>query len=420
MSLKILRYTAALLILMACVWAIRYTGLVGASRLLSFYGRAAKRIEPANAAVALKANDPEAHYARALVLIDRAELSEAITELERAVKLRPQDYLLWLELGRTRDQADDSTGAIQAFNRAIALAPFYAQPRWQLGNVLFRQGRRDEAFSELRRAATSDPALLPNLIDLAWGASAGNAPAVEQTVQPQNAAARLVLARFFVHHDKAMEAIALFRAAGGISADDARALLTELINKRRFVEAYNLWLNPSAAPRAENRNATAEITDGGFENAINLKEVGFGWRLKTDAEGVKFLQDKVEPRAGAQSLRLEFKGSSDPGPPIVSQLVLVEPKSRYRLRFAARGKDVLTGGLPFLVVNDATRADGRELSESTPLPQGTSEWQDYDVGITTGDSTRAVWLNFRRRPCTATPCPVFGTIWLDDFTLQKL
>ncbi len=418
--MKMLRYMAAVVMLMGCAWAIKYTSLVGSSRLLSFYGRAAYKIESADTAVALNANDPEAHHARALVLIDRAEISEAVKELERAVRLRPRDYYLWLELGRTRDESDDVQGTIQALTRAVELAPFYAQPRWQLGNVLFRQGRRDEAFLELRRAAMSDPSLVPNLIDLAWGANSGNAQAVELAVKPQNTAAKLALARFFVKHGKTAEAIELFHSAGDLAVEDRRTLLKELMNKRAFVEAYDLWLDSGGATDEKTRNGISEITDGGFENVINLNEIGFGWRLKTETEEIKFFQDTVEPRASAQSLRIEFKGNSEPETPFLSQIVLVNPKSHYRLRFAARVKDIVTGGLPLLVVSDASSTDARELARSVQLPQGTSGWQDFNIEFTTGDSTRAVWLSLLRRPCIATPCPIFGFIWLDDFTLQKL
>ncbi len=92
----------------------------------------------------------------------------------------------------------------------------------------------------------------------------------------------------------------------------------------------------------------------------------------------------------------------------------------------------MTGGLPFLVVRDDEEGDVaatattpanikiRVLAESKLLSQGTQGWQDYDVGFITGDSTRAVSLHLMRRPCNVSACPIFGTLWLDDFAIEKL
>src|SRR5207253_3321882 len=146
------------------------------------------------------------HYVRASLLARADESSEAIKEYERAASLRPEDYVLWLELGRARDRESDIEGALAAFAEAKRHAQFYAKPHWQLGNLLFRVGRRDEAFVELRIAASSDPKLLPQAVALAWAAFRGNASAVEEAIQPGTPPSRLALARFFAAHGKAVEA----------------------------------------------------------------------------------------------------------------------------------------------------------------------------------------------------------------------
>src|SRR6266851_680002 len=98
------------------------------------------------------------------------EYAQARDEFQRAAQLRPRDYYLWMLLGVTSDQSGDQEGALRALRQAVALAPSYARPRWQLGNVLLRMGQLDQAFVELRQAAQSNPSLWPNVDDLAWGA----------------------------------------------------------------------------------------------------------------------------------------------------------------------------------------------------------------------------------------------------------
>src|SRR2546430_12692165 len=113
-------------------------------------------------------------------------------------------------LGVTRDENQDEEGALRALRQAVALAPSYAPPRWQLGNLLLRMGQYDEAFAEMRRAAIGNPNLWPNVIDLAWGVYGGDVDLVVKIIQPQTEAARLSLAFFFARHNQPASALEQF------------------------------------------------------------------------------------------------------------------------------------------------------------------------------------------------------------------
>lgn len=387
--------------------------------MLASYGSATNQLDVAERSVSLGAGVPETHYARASLLFNQGELAEAITEYEQAVALRPQDFALWLELGRARDQADDMEGAIAAFKESVRRAPFYAQPRWQLGNTLYRMGRLDEAFAELRRAADSNPKLLPPTLDLAWSATAGEASAVERLMQPQTDAAHLALARLFARRGKASEALAQFRAAVNVSKEERSSLLTELLAARRFTEAYEVWSSGRLEDGEKSASGKAVVLNGGFESPVSLNDPGFGWQLPQDLPAVQASQDRAAPRAGTQSLLLGWNGNAATGSPIISQLVLVEPNTHYQLRFAARTEKLVTAGLPQILVTDASSSDNPALANALTLPQGTSQWQDYFVEFTTASETNAVQISLRRGICSSNPCPIFGQVWLDDFSIRK-
>jgi Flp pilus assembly protein TadD len=414
------RVALALLGAAACLLGMWSAGREGLSRLFASYGSTTNQLEAAERAVALSPSDPEAHYVRASLLADAGELAEAVKEYERAVALRPQDYVLWLELGRARDRANDLDGALTAFKESVRLAPSYARPRWQLGNVLFRAGRREEALAELRRAAAVDRKLLPAAIDLAWAATGGDARAVEQAIQPQTPSMHLALARFFARQGKTSEAVAQYRAAGDVSEQERRVLLEELLAARRFDEAYEVWASTHRENAGAGTSSNGPIINGGFEEAIRLDDPGFGWQLQRGATGVQVSHDALEPRAGTQSLRLVWSGNSDPASPALSQLVLVKPNSRYRLRFAARTEKLVTGALPMITVVDAGGSDVRSLAQPVVLPQGPSAWQDYTTEFKTAGETGAVLVSVRRQDCSSNPCPIFGRIWLDDFSMLKI
>jgi hypothetical protein len=391
--------------------------LMGFSRLLSTYAAKTARLDAADAAIELTPSDAQAHLIRAAILKAEGRLDEAIKEYEQAIALRPQDYVLWLELGMARDETGDQEGAVTAFNEAVRLAPSYAEPHWQLGNVELRAGRVNEAFAEMRRAAASNPALWPQVIDLAWSVYGGDVTAIEQAVEPQTQSARLTLARFAAKHGKANEAVRIFDTLANVSTDERRTFLTELLAAKQFNAAYDVW---SAGLKKDMRNSNAGFIDGGFEEQINLGEDGFGWRVARDGQAVQISIDNVQPHGGSNSLRLNWKGDSNPTAPVVSQLVLVEPNARYQVRFAVRTEELVSAALPLIAVTDAGSNDAKPLAQSKPFPLKTTPWQDYSFEFTTGKETQAVLVSLRRQNCESQPCPIFGRIWLDDFSLQKL
>jgi tetratricopeptide (TPR) repeat protein len=417
---RLIRLLVSAPFILLCLWGIWSAGGIGLSRLFSDYAALTGTELAAAQAVQLTPSDPEAHFTRGLVSTNAGVLDEGIQEYERAVTLRPRDYYLWLVLADVRDQAGDQDGALAASREAVRLAPFYAQPRWQLGNMLFRAGHPDEAFAELRHAASSDPSLLPAVIDLAWGSSQQDVGAVEAIIQPQTNAQRLALARFFARHDKTADAVRYFRASGDVSDKERGALLNDLFAAKRFRDAYDVWSSGHQSLVDENGKGVASVIDGGFEKMLNRDNAGFGWQLSRDATNVSFSIDDAEPHAGARSLRLDWKGDYNPAAPIISQLVLVEPKTHYRLRFAARGQEIVTGGLPLMLVKDASgKAEDRPMAQSKMLPQGTSPWNDYTLEFNTSNETSAILISLQRN-CAGGPCPIFGRLWLDDFSLQKI
>jgi hypothetical protein len=73
---------------------------------------------------------------------------------------------------------------------------------------------------------------------------------------------------------------------------------------------------------------------------------------------------------------------------------------------------------PIVTVADAAHSE-QALAQSPPLSERTSEWKEYTASFVTSGSTRAVLITFHFRPCDNAPCPIFGHVWLDNFSLEK-
>lgn len=393
------------------MWAILFTGRLGFARILATYAIAARNFLAANEAVRLSSSDAETHYARAALLKGAGFGAEAADELEKAIATRPRDYVLWIELGMTREELGDADGSVAALNEAVRLAPFYAMPRWQRGNVLLRMHRYDEAFEDLKLAARSNPAFVPNLIDLAWAFSQGDPAVAQELAEVNTPAMHSAFALYLARRGKATAALEQYKLAGSISSDKKRELLSTLLSNGAFPEAYEVW-------RADARGATAgEIYDGSFEQPLAVDDSGFGWHVSPNIQGAQLSIDTQGPQDGAKALRIEFTGDSTPQTSLLSQLIVVQPNTSYQLTFFVRNEKLVTGGLPIVVVSDA--GNQKSLGRSAGFANEVRDWQQQTVSFTSGADTKAVALSMQRESCSTAPCPAFGTMWLDQFSLQR-
>jgi tetratricopeptide (TPR) repeat protein len=117
-----------------------------------------------------------------------ADLSgQAITEFQTAQKTAPEKdpnmHLLWAKLGEAYDLAGRNDDAAQAYQQAIAAKPEVPGYYNNLGNVLARAGKIDDARAAYTKSAELDP---PNAAG-AWrnfGISLYNAGRLKESVEP--------------------------------------------------------------------------------------------------------------------------------------------------------------------------------------------------------------------------------------------
>lgn len=407
-----MRSIVAIAVIGLCLWGMAQTGRRALARFHSSYSRTTSSFASAEDGVRYDPSDPEAFYVRGVLLEQSNDYAGAIRDLERATELRPADYLLWLELGRARQFEDDEVGAREAFQRSVKLAPYAVDPRWQLGNALLRAGRFDEAFVELRRAAAGDSTLLPVVFDLAWNAYSGNLDRFEHAIQLDRSGDRIALAHFVLQRGNPAAAVALFKATNGVSAEQRGSFVSALLSVKRFHEAYEVWSG------GVYRAGLGVIANGDFEGEFAPDE-GFGWKFDPQLENVSARLDVNEARSGKRSVVLQFTGSSNPGTPLLSQMVLIEPDTSYQLHLAAKTEDLVTGGIPSVVITNPEASDGGLLAQ-TALPVKAYSWQDLKLNFHAPKDVVAIRIAIQRQACAQQPCPAMGSVWLDDFSLRKL
>ena len=356
-----------------CLFLIQASARFGFSRLLTRYALITHSTSVADAAVSVNTSDPDAHRARAAAYNSEQQPAEAARSLESAVALRYRDDYLWIELGNTREELGDTSGALAALNEAVRFAPYYAHTHWQRGNLLLRMNRPNEAFTDLRQAATANQKYLPNLIDLAWGISKGDLKTAQSLIKVSNDNERLALIRYLA----------------GESFRDA------------FILAHG--------------SASTSFLNGGFEDPLVLNDVTFGWIVPPEQKN-RLAIDVSEKLEGSKSLQINFSGNWAPGTSVLSQSLVVEPETTYRVLFAVKTRDLVTGGPPFIAVRDTT--NNQLLGKSENFPTATNPWLTLNFEFKTQANSQAAIVRLERNNCDTT-CPIFGTLWLDQFRIEQ-
>jgi Tetratricopeptide repeat len=415
----VLRMIVGLLALFFCYRMIVDAAGAGISRLLQTSSIVQSSVQPADVAVRMTPADPEAHYTRALALVNLQRLDEALIELRKATELRPHHYYEWLDLGVTLDRVGDHEGAVTALRESVRLAPFYAQPRWQLGNLLYRQGEIGESFDQMRLAVKSDPDLFSGMTTLAWAAASGDPTTVQNLAQPENRRSHFELALMFARQGAGPSAAQEIRRAGEPGDQRERNLLYEIVKNlldvHQFADAYDIWrtTHPSLA------NAKpGEIINGSFVDPIIQDNLGFGWQSILPRTAVMAI-DPSGPASGTRSLRLEFAGDIAAGTELVHQLVLTQPNSHYLLTFTTKSEELVSGGPPVFLAVDESRVPEKIIGQSTTIPTATTGWTENHLDFYTDEKTSAVRITLQRLACTQLPCPIFGKLWLSGFSLVK-
>jgi Flp pilus assembly protein TadD len=379
------------------------------------------RVETAQMAVNLAPSDPLPHWrlgSLAQKELPPDQISLAVAEYEKAVSLSPHDYRLWMEFGEALEQAGDSDKAEKALREAVKLAPSYAYPRWYLGNLLVRTDRYAEGFAELQQASAANDQFQAQLYNLVWQLNKSDFAEMQKAVG-NTPAIRAGFAKYLVERGHFDEGLRLWNGLTEAEQKEARfaadAIISSLIANQRYHQAMDIWneIAPGLAYRAE----IGHIIDRGFEDnlAHGLGAV-FGWQVQSNSL-VQIGIDPGQGHSGSRSLRLYFQVRSHIDTINVTQLVPVNPNTDYDFECYVKTEKLESAETP--VVQIVKASDDSVLASSAAAPSGNSDWQRITLSFKTGDKNEAVKVKMVRNTCADSPvCPIFGTVWYDDFDLK--
>ncbi len=368
----------------------------------------------------LSPRDPITNWLVGTVLKDEFSAdaaSRAVISFEEMVRNAPNDHRAWVELGRALEQNEQFERAEQSFKRAVDLAPNYSFPRWHLSNYLLRRGREDEAVKELRLVAESGREYREQVFALTWEYFEKDVAKIENIAGPRSDV-RTDLAKFFAAREMATDSLRIWNTLTAEQKQDhqdvAKVIAQALYEKKFYRSAaafvHQLALEPQA--KAE------EIQNGGFESPIpdDAQKVYFNWKV-VRAEKLEIRTDQLKKRDGNRALRLNFTGFSAIEIKNFWQVLAVEPGKRYKLGFWVRTENLKSAGTPLIEIVNAV--DNKILATSPAFPTDSNDWSQVKVDFNVPGDTEGVLIRLDRAYC-GEACPIVGSVWLDDFTIEKL
>lgn len=342
--------------------------------------------------------------------------NDSVESLEKVVKLSPNDFRWWIELGRAREQAENYEAAEKAFNKAVELAPAYTFPHWQFGNYYLRRNRAREAFAELKKAAENSVIYREQVFSIAWNYFEKDTAKLEQ-IAGDSPVGRADLVKFYAVKERPEDALRIWNT---LSEEDKKAnttganLIARVIYDKRFYrEAIEFVRQIGIEPDAK----AETIQNAGFEKPIGeAQDIYFSWKV-SPIEKMEVKLDPTQKHEGNRSLRVSFNGYADAALFNIYQTITVEPTAHYRLSFWLRTENLKSGGAPTLEIYNA--ADSKNIATSAAFPVGTNDWQQLKIEFAAPADAEAVVLRTTRAFC-GNGCPIFGTFWYDDFKLEKI
>ncbi len=344
-----------------------------------------------------------------------SNLADAVREYQIAVTLSPNDYRYWMELGRGLEASGDNAGGERALGRAVELAPAYSLPRWYFGNLLLREGKTDEAFQQLARAGETNPGIRVQVFNLAAQVFGPDIDALANAICT-SVAMRIELAIYLAGRQKFEDAMRVWSGTQNRTSERELAgeLTKQLIEAKHFQDA--LVVLREIEHDAGKVPVPEQFINGGFEDGATVSSSdGFGWSISSGPLARMSIDSQAH--SGSKSLRIVFQATAKLETIHVSQAVVVQPDTQYHFECYARTNDLNTGSPPLITIFSAT--DNFVLASSPTLPTGTNDWQRIALDFKTKPKSDGVILKLSRQPCDDTQvCPIFGTVWYDDFNLR--
>ena len=180
-----------------------------------------------------------------------------------------------------------------------------------------------------------------------------------------------------------------------------------LLDQKRITASKEIW---------QQYTVTDGLTNPGFEKDITGQ--GFDWIYWGEKDGQWNLKrSKDETAEGEYALKIIFNGRENISFQHIYQIFMTNPGDRYRLTYTTKSQGLTTDQGPFLEIYGY---DAKGLYIAGPMITGTQGWSEKSLEFDVPEGCRAAVVRVRRLHSNRFNSKIRGTLWLDDFRLEKI
>jgi hypothetical protein len=180
-----------------------------------------------------------------------------------------------------------------------------------------------------------------------------------------------------------------------------------LVGQKKILAAQEVWDQPDDGTGMTNAGFEKEITRRGFDWRYR-KNKQENWEIRRVASGVS---DE------SHALRIWFAGEENISFRHLYQIVPVKPLQPYQLSYRWKSKWITTDQGPFIEIYGYDKEGFRYKG---PMIKGTNLWYTETLEFTPPEECNAVVVRLRRNKSRRFDSKIAGTLWLDDFKLEKI
>ncbi len=325
----------------------------------------------------------------------------------------------WLDLAHIKYHQKNLDEAIEYADKAQQLWSTEGYLLYFVGSFWMKIGEFDRAIKTFGKYLSTKPRNISGILDILFLLESDSDKLVrllfaDESIESNNREQllRRVLSNS-IHENRIKLAISLWNQFNPDEfSNDKLSMkyLNALIRHNYIDQAILAWNQYTDDLPVEN-----VIVNGGFES--EFINGGFDWRIRSQ-DGVEWSLDSDISYQGQNSLKLNFDGQDNINYSNIQQVIPVEPGAKYRLTAYWRGTNVTTRSTPFIQL--AAIRGQEKVNSRSDSKRGSWSWEKLAVEIKMPEDSKLLRVSIRRKKTNALDRNISGTIWFDEFNLEKL
>ena len=280
--------------------------------------------------------------------------------------------------------------------------------RWKWEQILLARelGMQNRLYRNTNDLLSSN-VLVQDALQLIHTHLDGKASAVIAVLEPANLAAYL---DWLMRWGMTDESLIVWQAMNATAEPEKEIALHYahfLLNHKRITPSVDIW---------QKYTGSAGLTNPGFENSLTGQ--GFDWRHWGEKDG-KWELKRVynEAAEGEYALKIKFDGQENVSFQHLYQIIAVIPQEKYRLTYAWKSRGITTDEGPFVEI---VGYDTQGLYLAGPMITGSNGWHEESIAFEAPADSWAAVVRLRRRTSMRFDSKIRGSVWLDNFRLEKI